>query len=78
MSIAYKKVIDTPSDFYILAREIKTANGIYWEEWDSEKCTWQRTEWACDAFMGFGDYTVNNVSEISEKEALAIIAKFNN
>jgi hypothetical protein len=75
VSIAYKQVSDSPEGFTILAREIDDGQGVVWEEWNSGDKQWARSEWACDAFHGFDDFAVNNVKDISEKEALEILRK---
>ena len=73
MSVRYKKVTGTPEGYHAFARETDNCTGILWEEWNSEDRCWQRSEWACDAFHGFGEYAVGNVQDLSEAEALAII-----
>ena len=77
MARAYKLLVDAPEGVYILARETDDGYGIVWEEWSNTEPRWQRSEWACDAFHGFGDYAVNNVIDISEGEALKIMDKNN-
>ena len=73
MSVRYKMVTDTPEGYHAFARETDDSMGIVWEEWNSTDRCWQRSEWACDAFNGFGEYAVDNVRELPEAEALPVI-----